>query len=127
MTFVELESIILIHDNIIAETGGAVGIDRNKLAGALSRIEQNIYYENVTDVFEIAAWYAVAISKSHAFVDGNKRTAVSTMLTFLALQGVELLPNLGLDDLIVEIVVSDLEHKILVRKVADYVQYLRKV
>lgn len=87
MTFVELESIILIHDNIIAETGGAVGIDRNKLAGALSRIEQNIYYENVTDVFEIAAWYAVAISKSHAFVDGNKRTAVSTMLTFLALQG----------------------------------------
>jgi death-on-curing protein len=36
---------------------------------------------------EIAAAYAFGISKAHAFVDGNKRTAFVTALTFLRLNG----------------------------------------
>ena len=36
---------------------------------------------------DIAASYAVGITKAHAFVDGNKRTAFVTALTFLRLNG----------------------------------------
>ena len=36
---------------------------------------------------EIAAAYAFGISKAHAFVDGNKRTAFVTALAFLRLNG----------------------------------------
>lgn len=36
---------------------------------------------------EIAASYAFGISKAHAFVDGNKRTAFVASLTFLRLNG----------------------------------------
>lgn len=36
---------------------------------------------------EIASAYAFGISKAHAFVDGNKRTAFVTALTFLRLNG----------------------------------------
>lgn len=36
---------------------------------------------------DIAAAYAFGIAKAHAFVDGNKRTAFVTALTFLRLNG----------------------------------------
>lgn len=42
---------------------------------------------------EIAAVYAFGISKAHAFVDGNKRTAFVTALTFLRLNGYSFRPN----------------------------------
>jgi death-on-curing protein len=41
---------------------------------------------------EIAAAYAFGISKAHAFVDGNKRTAFVTALTFLRLNGFSFRP-----------------------------------
>lgn len=42
---------------------------------------------------EIGAAYAFGISKAHAFVDGNKRTAFVTTLTFLRLNGHYFRPN----------------------------------
>jgi len=36
---------------------------------------------------EIAAAYAFSVSKAHAFVDANNRTAFVTSLTFLRLNG----------------------------------------
>ena len=41
---------------------------------------------------EIASAYAFGISKAHAFVDGNKRTAFVTALTFLRLTGYSFQP-----------------------------------
>jgi death-on-curing protein len=38
---------------------------------------------------EKAAAYAVGLIRNHPFVDGNKRTAEMTMLTFLDLNGFE--------------------------------------
>ncbi|MBR7551053.1 Fic family protein [Mycobacterium tuberculosis] len=43
-----------------------------KMESVLNRIDQQMYYTNVSDIFEIAAWFGIAISKGHAFVDGNK-------------------------------------------------------
>lgn len=42
---------------------------------------------------EIASAYAFGIAKAHAFVDGNKRTAFVTALTFLRLNGYSLRPS----------------------------------
>lgn len=42
---------------------------------------------------EIASAYAFGISKAHAFVDGNKRTAFVTALTFLRLNGYSFRPS----------------------------------
>ena len=41
---------------------------------------------------EIAAAYAFRVSKAHAFVDGNRRTALVTALTVLRLNGFSLRP-----------------------------------
>ncbi len=42
---------------------------------------------------DIAAAYAFGIAKAHAFVDGNKRTAFVTSLTFLRLNGYSFRPS----------------------------------
>jgi death-on-curing protein len=43
-------------------------------------------YENA-ETFGCAAAYAFGVAKAHAFVDGNKRTAFVTSVTFLRLNG----------------------------------------
>ena len=45
------------------------------------------------DVHDLAAAYAFGISKAHAFIDGNKRTAFVACATFLRLNGRHLRPE----------------------------------
>lgn len=119
---IAIELVIEIHDTIIHLTGGASGVDAGKLAGALARVEQQVFYNGLDDVFEIACWYAIAIAKSHGFIDGNKRTALATMLTFLDIQGVTLHHDTGLDDMMVDVVESQLSHEVLAKYLAIYIQ-----
>ena len=49
---------------------------------------QNVHaYEGVTDIFDLAAWYDVALAKNHPFNDGNKRIAFISALVFAGLNG----------------------------------------
>ncbi|MDG1725528.1 MAG: type II toxin-antitoxin system death-on-curing family toxin [Emcibacteraceae bacterium] len=81
------QAVHIIHDRQIARHGGASGLrDEGLLQGALQRPINKWQYEN-TDTFECAAAYAFGIAKAHAFVDGNKRTAFVTSVTFLRLNG----------------------------------------
>lgn len=64
--------------------------------------------------------HGIALAKGHAFVDGNKRTGLATMLTFLEIQGISIPDDSGLDDLMVEIVESRDEHELLALKVSDF-------
>ena len=114
MSLITSTFVIAVHDEILKETGvGREGCHKDKLEGVLSRIDQQMYYNDVEDLFEIAAWYGIAIAKGHAFVDGNKRTGLATMLTFLEIQGVSIKDDTGLDDLMVDIVESQDEHETL--------------
>jgi death-on-curing protein len=80
-------AVYIVHDRQIARHGGASGIrDEGLLQGALQRPVNKWQYENA-DTFECAAAYAFGIAKAHAFVDGNKRTAFVTSITFLRLNG----------------------------------------
>ncbi|MBX9727064.1 MAG: type II toxin-antitoxin system death-on-curing family toxin, partial [Rickettsiales bacterium] len=45
------------------------------------------HYNQVVSLTKLAACYGFGIAKNHAFVDGNKRTALVVSLTFLALNG----------------------------------------
>ena len=121
MSLITSTFVIAVHDEILKETGvGREGCHKDKLEGVLSRIDQQMYYNSVEDLFEIAAWYGIAIAKGHAFVDGNKRTGLATMLTFLEIQGVSIKDDTGLDDLMVDIVESQDEHETLALKVLGF-------
>ncbi len=86
------EIIKAMHEEQLAEHGGLPGIrDRNLLLASLDR-PQNLfaYGEPTPTIFELAAAYAFAFAKNHAFVDGNKRVAFVSMATFLVLNGYSL-------------------------------------
>lgn len=121
MSLITVPFVIAVHDEILKETGvGREGCHTDRLDSVLSRIGQQIHYNNINDLFEIAAWYGIAIAKGHAFVDGNKRTGLATMLTFLEIQGISIKDNTGLDDLMVDIVESQDPHELLALRVSDF-------
>ncbi len=81
-----------MHSAQLAEHGGLPGIrDRNLLLASLDRPKNLFAYgEPTPTIFELAAAYAFAFAKNHAFVDGNKRVAFVSMATFLILNGYSL-------------------------------------
>ena len=121
MRLINSTFVIAVHDEIFLQTGvGRVGCHVDKLESVLNRIDQQMYYSDVNDIFEIAAWFGIAISKGHAFVDGNKRTGLAVMLTYLEIQGITIQEHTGLDDLMVDIVESREDHEILAKLVAGF-------
>lgn len=113
--------VVAVHDEILRQTTGLEGVDIGELEGALARPDQQIHYAGVNNIYEIAAWYAVAIAKAHAFNDGNKRTGLSVMFTYLDLQGVTVPDHQGWDDTMVEVVESQDDHEVIVKALAFYV------
>jgi len=91
--WVPLRAVISFHDRQIARHGGAPGLrDLGLLEAACGRpINRAGYGEG--DLHILAGAYAFGIAKAHAFVDGNKRTAFVTTLTFLRLNGLQMRPN----------------------------------
>lgn len=86
-TWVPLAAVLAIHDRQITRHGGAAGMrDRALLEMGCARAMNLAAYTDA-GLAEIAAAYAFGIAKAHAFVDGNKRTAFVTTLTFLRLNG----------------------------------------
>jgi death-on-curing protein len=80
-------SLVLLHDESLAEHGGAPGLrDEGLLESAMARPVNLAMYAN-PDVAELAACYGVGLAKNHAFVDGNKRAAFLAVGLFLLLNG----------------------------------------
>ena len=92
MTFVLLtvDDVIAVHDYVLSdhESQGLAG--GKFLDGALGRVENRLTYGLITDVFDLGASYAAAISQAHCFNDGNKRTAFQVMDVVLDLNGVQM-------------------------------------
>ena len=79
--------LIAVHEMQLAEHGGGAGLrDANLLESALSR-PLNLAAYGEPDVCALAAAYGYGISRNHAFIDGNKRTALVATELFLRLNG----------------------------------------
>lgn len=88
--WIDPDVLLTAHDEQLAEHGGASGIrDIGLFESALAR-PQNLAAYGEPDAAALAASYAYGIAKNHAFVDGNKRTALVALEYFLALNGIEL-------------------------------------
>ncbi len=85
--WIDRRALLLLHDESIAEHGGAPGIrDEGLLDSALARPLNLVAYGD-PDWAELAASYGVGLAKNHPFVDGNKRAAFLAVGLFLALNG----------------------------------------
>ncbi len=84
--------ILLLHEQLIAETGGSSGLrDEGMLDSALNAPFQTFGGEDVyPSLQQKADRLCFGLVKNHPFLDGNKRIGAHVMLVFLALNGIEL-------------------------------------
>jgi death-on-curing protein len=81
------QTALAIHDEQLAEHGGAVGVrDEGLLESALAR-PLNCASYGEPDIAELAAMYALRIVRNHPFFDGNKRTGYVMLEAFLEMNG----------------------------------------
>lgn len=92
INFLKLEMILSFHEDQINQYGGNPGIRaQGLLESALAQPEASFGGGYVhKNTFEMAAAYGFHICKNHPFLDGNKRTALVAMYTFLYVNGWQL-------------------------------------
>lgn len=84
------QAVEIIHDEQLAEHGGAGGLrDAGLLDSALAR-PRNLDAYGEAGLCVLAAAYAAGIVRNHPFVDGNKRAGFLAAYTFLAVNGLDL-------------------------------------
>ena len=88
--WINRQVLLLLHDESLAEHGGASGLrDEGLLDSALARPLNLVVYTE-PDIAALAAAYGVGLAKNHPFVDGNKRAAFLAVGMFLAVNGYRL-------------------------------------
>lgn len=86
------EKVLLLHQLLIAETGGAPNVRdmallNSALEGAFATFDGQELYPSKE---EKAARLGFSLISNHAFVDGNKRIGMYVMLTFLEVNGIHM-------------------------------------
>ena len=86
------EKVLLLHQLIVAETGGSNELrDVGLLDSALEGIFQTFGGEELYPTKEEkGARLGYTLISNHAFVDGNKRIGMYVMLTFLEVNGIHM-------------------------------------
>jgi death-on-curing protein len=83
------EQVLFIHSRLIDETGGVHGVrDLGLLQSAVSRPKATFGSEDLyPDICHKAAALMESLIKNHPFIDGNKRTAITSAGIFLQRNG----------------------------------------
>lgn len=89
MKWVSAQEVIAFHDRLLAVLPGIKGMPEPQRAEAIIyRVQNQLYYEGVEDIFVLAAIYLIAISRGHIFNDGNRRIAFFVTMVFLNRNGI---------------------------------------
>ena len=95
MRYLSLAEVLVLHEQIVAQSGGASGL--RDLGALQSAVAQPRATFDGVDLYPSLADKAAALAHSlvvnHPFVDGNKRVGHAALETFLVLNGFELVAS----------------------------------
>ncbi len=117
------EQIILLHSQLIQETGGSEGIrDENLLESAIETPFQSFGGEELYPSIQAkAARLCYGLVKNHPMIDGNKRIGTHVMLVFLMMNGYELkYTQKELSDTILEVASGEKTYEALLEWVLEH-------
>ena len=114
------EIVIAIHEMQLAEHGGPAGIrDMGMLESALGR-PQNKFAYGETALAVLAAAYGFGVARNHPFIDGNKRTSLMVIYTFLGINDVEfIVPEAEFATIILDLAAGEVSEESLARWIRD--------
>jgi death on curing protein len=118
--WLSLPVVLAIHDEQLVAHGGSGGLrDAALLESALNRPLNKRNYENAK-LPELAAAYAYGIARNHPFVDGNKRTSLLALYTFLGVNGVDfIVPEADAVAMILALAAGEVSEENLARWIRD--------
>ena len=117
------EQIMMLHSQLIVETGGSDGLrDEGLLESALNAPFQTFgNVEAFPSIQQKAARLGMGLIMNHAFIDGNKRIGAHAMLVFLAINGIELdYTQEDLSETILRVASGELEFDDLLNWIIDH-------
>ncbi len=117
--FLTASDVLFIHDHEIKTAGGEPSIrDHNGVKACVESPKASFDGEYLYDLFGMAASYLICLTMRHPFVDGNKRTALASALTFLYLNGYSI--DESYDEELADLVLSFISKKISEEQVANH-------
>ncbi len=119
--WLDIDIVLDFHAEQLALFGGADGMrDRGLLESALARpLNKSSYGE--TSMAALAAAYGFGIARNHPFIDGNKRTALASMIVFLGLNGLDLdAPQEAATAVILSLAAGEITEDVLSQWIADH-------
>jgi death-on-curing protein len=88
--WIDKPEVLIAHSMQLAEHGGSDGLrDETLLDSALVKPRNVFVYADSVSLPRLAASYAFGIARNHAFIDGNKRTALVVSEGFLLVNGIK--------------------------------------
>lgn len=95
ITFLKTEQVLFIHDQMVKRFGGSLGVrDIGLMESAVARSQASFDSKYLYgSIFDKAAALLQSLLKNHPFVDGNKRTALTSTAIFLKKNGYKLINN----------------------------------
>ena len=112
------EQILLLHSQLIRQTGGSDGVrDYALLESAIEAPFQSFGGDELYPTIQAkAARLGYGLIKNHCMIDGNKRIGTHVMLVFLALNGIELsYTQKELYEVILQVASGELEYEDLLK------------
>ena len=99
--YLDVEDVLRIHARAIADHGGTTGIrDMPLLESAIAAPQASLGGKSLySDLIETASAYLYFICRNHPFLDGNKRAALGSCITFLEMNGYEIFDEPAWEDL----------------------------
>lgn len=111
-THLTVEIVRALHDAALQGFGGRPGVrEEALLQSAVAAPQATLGGQSpFADLVEVAAAYLYYLTRNHAFIDGNKRTAMLAAIVFLRVNGLETAPDSpAWEDLMVDVGASRLD------------------
>ena len=123
--WLDIDIVLDFHVEQLALFGGADGIrDRGLLESALARPINKFGYDEA-GLAALAAAYGFGIARNHPFIDGNKRTALASIIVFLGLNGVDLdAPPEAATAMMLSLAAGEIAEDVLASWIADHIRPL---
>jgi death-on-curing protein len=123
--WLDLDVVLDFHAEQLALFGGAEGIrDLGLLESALARPVNKFAYGE-TNLAALAAAHGFGIARNHPFIDGNKRTALASIIVFLGLNKLDLdAPQEEATAMMLSLAAGEISEDLLARWIADHCRSL---
>ena len=123
MIVLSKQQILLLHSQLISETGGSDGLrDVGLLESAINSPFRQFGNEDLyPTIQQKASRLCFGLVNNHPFIDGNKRIGAHVMLVFLALNGIELeYTQYELSSTILKLASSEISYQQLTRWIINH-------